>query len=208
MHFKYFKCIFHYRRTPVVVTYFSISTKMEAWVVRNKKISSAELRSIWKAKKYLILEKHVKTTNFKQNLIGRYYKEQKYIQLILAIVLSLYGRFIGNQDTVTQFMWHYYVITLIRFLKCHQFPRGRGRTALSQNYGSTAVATRLPTKYNGSTTAKHASVFISVEQWLSSSFLSIFLDHFIERQLLRSMAVNDMDAWKYQLTEYQLFYHG
>ena len=49
--------------------------------------------------------------------------------------------------------------------------RGRGRTALPLNYGSTAVATRLPPKYNGSTAGKHASVFISVEQWLSSSFL-------------------------------------
>ena len=59
--------------------------------------------------------------------------------------------------------------------------RGRGRTALPPNYGSTAVATHLPPKYNGSTAGKNASVFISDEQRLSSSFLLIFLDHFIER---------------------------
>ena len=39
-----------------------------------------------KNEKYLIFEKHVKNTYFKQNLILRYYKEQKYIKLIVAIV--------------------------------------------------------------------------------------------------------------------------
>ena len=38
-----------------------------------------------KNEKYPIFEKHVKTTNFKQNLILRYYKEQKHIKLIVAI---------------------------------------------------------------------------------------------------------------------------
>ena len=49
--------------------------------------------------------------------------------------------------------------------------RGRGRTALPPNYGSTAVATRLPPKYNGSTAGKHASALILVELWLNSSSL-------------------------------------
>ena len=81
------------------------------------------MRSIWKTrKKYLILEKHVKATNFKQNWIIRYYKIQKYIQLILAIVLNPYERFIGTLVTVTQVMWHNYVIwhvylTFRQFLK-------------------------------------------------------------------------------------------
>ena len=55
-------------------------------VVRKKEIDSAGLRSIWKTKIYRILEKYVKITNFNQNRILRYYKEQKYIKLIVAIV--------------------------------------------------------------------------------------------------------------------------
>ena len=54
-------------------------------VVCKKEISSAGLCSM-KNEKYRILEKHVKTTNFKQNRIIWYYKEQKYIKLIVAIV--------------------------------------------------------------------------------------------------------------------------
>ena len=62
-------------------------------VVKKKAMSCAGLRSIWKTKKYLILEKHVKTTNFKQNLILRSYKEQKYIKLIVALTsFNTYSR--------------------------------------------------------------------------------------------------------------------
>ena len=85
MHFKDFKWIFHYQHTPALVIYFSILTSMVTKVVWKEEISSAGLRSM-KTEKYRILEKHVKTANFKQNWILRYYKEQKYIKLIVAIV--------------------------------------------------------------------------------------------------------------------------
>ena len=48
---------------------------------------------------------------------------------------------------------------------------GESRTALPPNFDYTAVATHLPPIYNGSTAGKHASVFISDEQWLCSSSL-------------------------------------
>ena len=43
-------------------------------------MASAGLRSIWKTKKYFILEKNVKIVNFKQNWNIRYSKQQKIYQ--------------------------------------------------------------------------------------------------------------------------------
>ena len=47
-------------------------------------------------KKYLILKKYVKATNFKQNWIIRYYIVPKYVILNVAIVYNLYENYIGT----------------------------------------------------------------------------------------------------------------
>ena len=64
-----------------------------------------------------------------------------------------------GRNWVVLYQQQYCYAVLIKVL-----PRGRGTTELPPNYGSTAVAMRLPPKYNGSAAGKHASVLISVEQ--------------------------------------------
>ena len=59
---------------------------MVTLVVGTKELSSTGLHCKWEIKKYVILEKHMKTTNFKQNWIIQYYNEQKYEKLIIVVV--------------------------------------------------------------------------------------------------------------------------
>ena len=86
MHFKDFKCIFHYQRTTALVILFQHINKDGNKLLQRKKYLVPGCALYEKRKKKHILEKYVKTTNFTQNWIVRYNKEHKYIKLIVAIV--------------------------------------------------------------------------------------------------------------------------